>query len=272
MIVLRHLVVMLLCLIACPFGSYAAELENISVKSEFSNGFSRLSRESADLLTTPVQRDNGNIFITLGIAGAIATTYVFDTSMRDKLGANHSSSMNKAADAGSLTGDPFIHLGLAAALYGGAIAADSAKWKEVGEMLGEALILADGSTLILKEATGRGRPVATTNKGDFKPFQFKTDYDSFPSMHTASSFAMASIMAATSENMATKLLYYGAATFVGFSRMYQNKHWASDVVTAAALGELCGRVVMKTHVGQKNMSFVPQLFEKGGGMAMVAKW
>lgn len=59
---------------------------------------------------------------------------------------------------------------------------------------------------------------------------------------------MASVMAATSESMATKALYYAAATFVGFSRIYQDKHWASDVVLSAAIGELCGRIVMATHV------------------------
>ena len=36
-----------------------------------------------------------------------------------------------------------------------------------------------------------------------------------PSMHTSSSFALASVLAATSDSLVMKTAYYGAATFVG---------------------------------------------------------
>jgi len=36
-------------------------------------------------------------------------------------------------------------------------------------------------------------------------------------------------------------LMYGGATMVGLSRMYHNKHWASDVVLGAAIGTFSGR-------------------------------
>jgi len=139
-------------------------------------------------------------------------------------------------------------------------------------MIGEALILADASTLIIKEASGRGRPLVSSSKGDFKPFGFQKDYDSLPSMHTASSFALASVLAATTENVAMKAFYYGAAGFVGFSRMYQNRHWASDVLLGAALGELCGRVVTGFHAGRNRVSLAPQTYESGAGLALVGKW
>src|SRR6185369_10204281 len=140
----------------------------------------------------------------LGVAGAVGLTYTFDKQIQEKLAGLSSRALNKAADAGSLVGDPYLHLGLAALVYGGALLADSAKWKETGEMLGEALILADASTFIIKEASGRGRPEATPSKGDFKPFGFKKDYDSLPSMHTSSSFALASVLAATSDSSLMK--------------------------------------------------------------------
>ena len=41
---------------------------------------------------------------------------------------------------------------------------------------------------------------------------------------------------------------YGGATLVGLSRMYNNKHWASDVVLGAAVGTFSGiKVVRYTH-------------------------
>lgn len=234
----------------------------------------RLGGEALDVVKTPLDTDGHGLLGTLAVTGAVGLTYVFDDDIRTKLQGTKSKGLDKATDVGNLLGDPYLHLGIATAVYGGGILADSPRWKETGEMLGEAVILADATSFILKEAIGRARPFVNGDKGSFKPGQFKTDYDSLPSMHTSSSFAMASIMAATSESMTTKVLYYSAATFVGFSRIYQDKHWTSDVVLSAAIGELCGRIVTATHVkkGNSKVSFVPLVSENSAGLAMLGRW
>jgi membrane-associated phospholipid phosphatase len=239
---------------------------------EVGAGVHRLAGEAKDLAVAVVDPD-GALWGTLATAAALGLTYTSDDRIRDKLAGIHGSRLDKAADAGSFIGNPFLHLGVAAAVYGGGILADSPKHKELGEMLGEAVLLADGVTIVLKEATGRARPLTGADKDRFRPLQFKTDYDSFPSMHTASSFAMASVMAATSENWTTGALYYAAAGFVGFSRLYQNKHWASDVVLGAALGELCGRVVTRYHAdSSRRLMVTPQVADGGLGLALVGKF
>jgi membrane-associated phospholipid phosphatase len=225
-----------------------AEESGITVTGEIKSATYRLLDEGSDFVTTPFTIKDGNLFWTAGIVGAAAVAYINDGSIRDRLQGNvRGHGLDKATDIGAQVGNPFLHLGVAAVFYGGGILADSPRWKETGEMMGEAAILADGATLVLKEATGRGRPVATSKKNDFKPLAFETDYDSFPSMHTSSSFAMASVIARTSESIPVALMSYSAATFVGFSRLYQNKHWASDVVIGAAIGELAGRVATACH-------------------------
>jgi membrane-associated phospholipid phosphatase len=40
-------------------------------------------------------------------------------------------------------------------------------------------------------------------------------------------------------------LAYAAATGVGLARMYNDKHWASDVALGAAIGTLSGRIVLR---------------------------
>jgi len=255
-----------------PLPAFSAENGSFSITDEAVGGVHRLADETVSMATTPFKIENGNILLTLGAIGATSLTYVFDKDIQNKLLSHKSKSLDKAADIGSVVGNPFVHLGLAALVYGMAVVDDSPKWKETGEMMGEALILADASTFIIKEAVGRGRPNATASKGDFKPFGFKNDYDSFPSMHTASSFALASVLAATSESLATKTGYYLAATFVAFSRTYQNKHWASDVVFGAVLGELCGRVVTGYHASGYKFAIAPQAYENGAGLALVGRW
>lgn len=264
--------VLLTFLFLTPQPGLSSEIGEITIGGEISGGFHRLAGEAADLAVTPFQLDNGNIFITLGVGGAAGLAYAYDRQIQEKLASGSGRSLDKAVDVGSLVGDPFLHLGLAAVVYGGAIAADSPKWKEAGEMMAEALVLADATTFVIKEASGRGRPVATSAKGDFKPFGFRHEYDSFPSMHTSSSFALASVLAATSDSLFMKAAYYGAAAFVGFSRMYQNRHWASDVVLGAALGELCGRVVTGFHAGRNRLALAPVAVEHGAGLGLVGRW
>lgn len=268
----RHVASLLFTILFLPAVAFASESGDVSLSGEIGAGLRRLGSESVALARTPFQIENGNYLITLGVVGAVGLTYIFDRDIRSRLQTNKSNDLDKATDAGNLAGDPFIHLGLAALVYGGGMAAGSPKWKETGEMMGEALILADASTFLIKEASGRGRPSVSSAKGDFRPFGFKTDYDAFPSMHTSSSFALASVLAATSESIAMKTLYYSAATFVGFSRLYKNKHWASDVVLGAALGELSGRVVTGYHASRARMSIVPQAYEDGAGLALVGRW
>lgn len=233
----------------------------------------RLGEEALEVVKTPLDTDGCGLVGTLAVAGAVGLTYVFDGDIRTRLQGNKSKGLDNATDAGNLVGDPFLHIGIAAAVYGGGILTDSPRWKESGEMLGEAVILADATTFVLKEAIGRARPFVKGDKGSFTPGRFKSDYDSLPSMHTSSSFAMASVMAATSESMATKALYYSAATFVGFSRIYQDKHWASDVVLSAAIGELCGRIVTAAHVKKSGkVSVVPLVSENAAGLALLGRW
>ena len=264
--------ILLVISLLAPIKAFPSEISEVTFRGELSSAARRLGSEAVDLAATPFRLENGNIFITLAVAGTVGLTYAFDRQIQDKLTDRPNGTLDKATDAGSLLGDPYLHLGLATLVYGGALLADSAKWKETGEMMAEALILADISTLIIKGSTGRGRPDATQAKGDFKPFGFKKEFDSMPSMHTSSSFALASVLASTSDSILTKAAYYAAATFVGFSRVYQNKHWASDVVLGAALGELCGRVVTSFHAGRSRVALTPQTYESGAGLALAGTW
>ncbi|TWJ13322.1 phosphatase PAP2 family protein [Geobacter argillaceus] len=244
------------------FNSYAAiKEETIRVKDE-----------AGDFLTTPVDTDHYGLVGTLAVVGATGLTYVFDKNIRDEVQSTKSKTLDKITDVGSFIGEPLLHIGIAGTVYVGALLAESPKYQETGLMLGEALFLADASTLILKESIGRERPFIGGDKGRFNPFQFKADSDSLPSMHAASSFAMASVLATTSEKFYVKLLYYSAATFVGFSRIYQDKHWASDIVLAAAIGELSGRVVTNYHATHARVAIAPMLSGNSTGLALVGHW
>jgi hypothetical protein len=232
----------------------------------------RLGNESLDVVETPLDYKGYGLIGTLATAGAVGLTYVFDGDIRSDLQGTKSSALNTATDAGEIIGNPFVHLGVAGSVYCGGILADSPKWRETGLMLGEAAILADATSFVLGKAIGRSRPFVTGDKGSFKPFQFESDYDSMPSTHAASSFAMASVLASSSDSLLAKTFYYSLATFAGFSRMYQDKHWASDVVLGAATGELCGQIVTRYHFSHDKLALVPMVSGDNASLALVGRW
>jgi hypothetical protein len=267
-----RLLLIMVCILTLT-ASYAHAQESVFTSSTaLKEEVKRIGNEGLDVVTTPADVKGYGLIGTLATAGAVGLTYVFDSNIRDKVQGSKSSALDSATDVGEIIGNPFVHLGIAGAIYGGGALADSPKWQEMGEMLGEAALLADASGFILKEAIGRSRPFVNGDKGNFKPFGFKSDYDSMPSLHTASSFAMASVMASTSDSILTKALYYSAATFVGFSRIYQDKHWASDVILGAAIGELCGRVVTSYHASHNRYALVPSVSGNSATLALVGTW
>jgi len=122
----------------------------------------------------------------------------------------------------------------------------------------EAVLVADLATYLLKGTMGRLRPEAAsdTNAHDFKPFKGfgNGNRQSFPSGHATSAFAAAAAVTAETGTWWPKStwvigpLMYGGASMVGLSRMYHNRHWASDVVLGAAVGTFTGwKVVQYSH-------------------------
>ena len=79
-------------------------------------------------------------------------------------------------------------------------------------------------------------------------------YRSFPSGHTITAFAFASTVTRETQFWWPRSVwyigsvFYGGAALVGVSRIYNNMHWASDVMGGAAIGTLVGlKVVKYTH-------------------------
>lgn len=234
---------------------------------------SLLRDEALDLLRTPADTEHNGLFGTAMVAGAVGIAYIFDENIRKPFREHGNQTLDKIANVGNTLGDPLVHIGLAGIVYGGGLLAGSEKWQENGKMLGEAVLLADAATLVLKGSIGRGRPYVNGDRGSFKPFQFDSDYDSMPSMHTASSFAAASVMAGATESPWAKAAYYSAATLVGLSRMFDDQHWASDVLLGAAIGELCGRIVARHHAkGKRRFVLAPIISGNSAVLGLSAAW
>ena len=121
----------------------------------------------------------------------------------------------------------------------------------------ESILLADILGGGIKFVAGRQRPFVDVKT----PYNFQLwrgfqgdQYRSFPSGHTIAAFAFASTVTRESQfwwphsAWYVGTVFYGGASLVGLSRIYNNQHWASDVMAGAAIGTIVGlKVVKYTH-------------------------
>ena len=126
----------------------------------------------------------------------------------------------------------------------------------------EAVLLGEMTSYVFKGLVGRARPFVAIDDPD--DFRFGRGFGaqqwrSFPSGHSTTAFAAAA--AVTDETTlwwpkSTWIvgpLMYGGASFVAVSRMYHNRHWASDVAVGAMIGTFAGKkVVLASHSNPKN--------------------
>lgn len=109
---------------------------------------------------------------------------------------------------------------------------------------------------VVKTLTGRTRPNYYSELSEAEPKFLgpfgnlsrdatgKHSNGSFPSGHTTAAFAAATVFAVEYRNKPIiPIIAYSMASLVGISRITENKHWATDVLTGAALGYLTGRQV-----------------------------
>jgi membrane-associated phospholipid phosphatase len=119
----------------------------------------------------------------------------------------------------------------------------------------EALLVGEATATVLKGIVGRQRPFVTPlDANNYKlgrGFTEGNPYKSFPSGHSVAAFAAAAaVTAETARNAPNSTWFvapimYGGAAMVGISRMYNNQHWASDVLIGAGIGTFAGLKVVR---------------------------
>ncbi len=183
---------------------------------------------SAPLLTLP----------EAGFVGlAFAASFALDDGVRDLVQDNRGGQSNGLARAGNTMGDGRYVLPALAAGYVAGRLADAPGVSRAALRSAEAFSLAGGLSTILKQVGGRKRPGEGADADDFHVFG---GGKSFPSGHTTVAFAVATSLANEIPNRLADAALYGAAGLTGFSRLNDDKHWASDVLAGALLGHLAG--------------------------------
>jgi membrane-associated phospholipid phosphatase len=132
-------------------------------------------------------------------------------------------------------------------------------------------IVTDG----LKKTFQRHRP----NTGDpYNTFDWVNGpkiNKSFPSANTSNAFTTATVFATMYKDKKwVPPLTYSLATLVGVARIYNNGHWASDVMAGAAVGFLSAKGVIGLYkiASKKYILVIPQIGQKFSSFSLIYRF
>lgn len=106
-----------------------------------------------------------------------------------------------------------------------------------------ALLAGGAANGAVKSIVGRERPVGG-DRFSFSPISFDNRWQSFPSGHAVVAFSIADAISRESGRPWVTIVSFGSASLVAWSRVYEDKHWASDAVGGAIIGVLSSRAAL----------------------------
>lgn len=207
-------------------------------------------------VTQPTAEISSDVWIAAGFAAGTVALSPFDRALARVLqdpARQENAFLQRSAAGLRFLGFPGSVI-IGASVYATGLALDDRDVASFGLHGTEAIIVSSAFVYAGKTVLGRARPYNDIEN----PFNFKLGrglkddkYRSFPSGHSAAAFAVAAALTEESKEIWPKAhaymvpILYTGATFVGISRMYNNYHWASDVVAGAAVGVLTGSALVR---------------------------
>ena len=211
-----------------------------------------LLRDQKAIFGSPLAIKRSDAKWLVPLATATAVLIATDRRASDQLTPGHDPlGHSKAVSA---LGSGYVTFGTAGSMFALGALTHHERLRETGALGLEALI--DSSIVggVMKAATRRPRP--SQGDGDFW-----AGGSSFPSGHTITAFALATVVAEQyHDKPLIRIGAYGIAAAIGVSRFTAGSHYPSDVLIGGSLGYLIGRYVVRAHGkdgGRKSPSITP---------------
>jgi membrane-associated phospholipid phosphatase len=137
-------------------------------------------------------------------------------------------------------------------------------WSETGFLAGEAALNSLVTVESLKYSLRRERPFQGNGTGSF----FQNSGTSFPSEHAAAAWSVAGVIAHEYPSPFMKIMAYGLASLVDYSRVRARQHFPSDVFVGSIMGNLIAQNVYSRHhdpgLGGEAWSSISHVFRDDG--------
>ncbi|MDD2850875.1 MAG: phosphatase PAP2 family protein [Desulfuromonadaceae bacterium] len=245
-------------------GTHSAQSDRIS--GEYFKGY---LTDSGKILISPASWDSRD-WLTAGLViGATSGLFIFDEDMREFSLRHQGKGGDALAKIGNIFGDPTFTVPSLGMFYLYGYYYEDPRSRQTSLLAVESIVISGAFTLVLKTATQSSRPNSGDRELTWYGHRIKTLDSSFPSGHTTVAFALASVIAEEYKGTAyVPPIAYGLAVLTACARIYDNKHWASDVAFGGAIGYFVGKTVVRYHTPQTDspISILPTFSKQGLGM------
>jgi membrane-associated phospholipid phosphatase len=195
--------------------------------------------------SAPLDWETGDWLTAGGVVLAGGVLYAYDEELRDVFQRNRTDWGDDVMTVFKQFGEgKYVFPAILATALGGYLAG-SDKTLDTGLLCLKSFILAEGVTQGLKIATQRQRPFKELGKEFWNEPELTFDR-SFPSGHSTMAWCLAPIFAHQYKDSGwVGPTAYGIAALNSYSRLNDDKHWASDVFASAVIGYVSARLVLE---------------------------
>lgn len=199
--------------------------------------------------------DMGNVFIGMGHAYSrplhwkgdqwgdfgitvigTGTAYLFDDSTSKSARKIREDVPKIIRDYGFEYGKPSNNYIITGLVYTTGLITKNKKLRRTGVLLISSASAAGLLQQIVKSAVGRARPLSELSKDTFNPlWAGDKNFHSFPSGHAIMAMTNAHAIAKQFKNAWVKTGIYTLGAIPAISRLWEGKHWLSDVVLSVAI-------------------------------------
>jgi len=215
----------------------------------------KITKDSVDTRWKMFTYDMGNVFKGIGYsytrplhwqkrdwrnlgytAGATGLSYLVDTPTSDYFRGIKDDVPEVIRDYGFEYGSPENNYLITGAVYAAGLVTKNEKLRRTGVLLISSASSAGLLQQIIKSAVGRARPLSGYNKDTYNPlWSGDKDFHSFPSGHAILAMTNAHAIAKQFKNGWVKTGIYTLGSIPAISRLWEGKHWLSDVVLGVAI-------------------------------------
>lgn len=246
----------------------SAQVDSLALNKQY---FRNYWTDTRDWMTAPVRWEGRDWLKLAGFAGLTATATLLDGPVNDWVMENRSGGIDKVTKYGLEPLGNYYALAAMGMFYSYGLLADNPRSQSTGLMMAESFVVSGVLVRFPKYLAGRVRPDAWDSRG---PHDWQGPFNgtSFPSGHTTSAFAVASVVAWQYRDTPwVPVTAYTLATLAGLSRIYDNRHWVSDVVAGAIFGTVTGRFISRRNE-DRQLSLQPTALGGVSGVSVVYRW
>lgn len=178
----------------------------------------------------------GEDFKRLGyVAAATGGMYLLDNEIQTEFQNHRDDVPEFILDYGWRSGSPQVMYSAQGAVYLTGLFTRNEKLRRTGVLLISSATATGFLQQLTKSLTGRARPQTGLGNHHFRPFGGSSGFRSFPSGHSVLTFTAAHSIAKQFDNVWVKAGIYTLGVIPGLTRIYEDAHWASDVILSWAL-------------------------------------